>query len=327
MVTGLKTTRSAASQEESLAKTFRQFLMDNRSYVFPAAQIKVDAPHYAQLGDKYLQQNYPIGAYLVTKGGTKAADWNSFRTGFTTRVTSLAASTNYTDYAARLETVQDFLDEKGGAITEYARAREAKRERKRDLYEMYLNGEYRSVEHAAVLVPLADSALIYDHQNKHFQGRAGSDAQYSKSKGYVAALEAKAVRLGLMIGGAIYFKHSETVGRLGTRHSNEQTACIRVDSPGGETQHSHPFPESLSGGSRDDTHDSLIAALIVRAATFGSRKIPEYADEPMSKDLKRLALVAKYLADIGGHQIVLSSDQKKFIASTGNTLPACSYWR
>ena len=234
--------------------------------------------------------------YDVQSAENFAVEWNFHINAFASCVTGA-------HFAGLLVNIDEYLSTVKKELLDLAHARD-----RREFLD-YFDGTYKSTESTVVLLPLNANALVCDHKGKHFQNLPGGDAQYSKAKGYVAALETKAIRLGIPINGDIYFLHNEEVGVLGTRHRHAKTKCIRVDSPGASTQHSHPFPESLSSGSKDATHETLLANLIVECA--------------VQHDNNYLGRIAKYLADVGVAKIVLNSDQKKLVRKM--TSP-CIYW-
>lgn len=277
------------------------YLHGDGIFIFPTAEARaLREKSFRQAFTTYAARFlWPMMATLRYDVGSKARfdrEWNLHITRFSTCTTG-------DEFKVLLEVLDEYLVALNREVVELGEAREREKL-------SYFNGTYRSTESQTPLVPLLDNALIYGHRDKHFKRIPGLDAQYSGTKGYVAALEAKAVRLGIAINGDIYFYHNANVGTLGTRHGLSQSRCIRVDAPGGATQHSHPFPESLASGSPDATHDSLLAELIVDCAS--------------SNDLDYLGRVAKYLADVGGHVIVLNAAQKRKVKSE---LPACPYWR
>jgi hypothetical protein len=83
--------------------------------------------------------------------------------------------------------------------------------------------------------------------------------------------------------------------------------CIRVDSPTGSDQHSHPIP--LQHELPYPAHNNKIADLIVECV----REDPGY-----------LPRIAKYLADVN-ETITFNKAQKNKMKDYD--VPACPYWR
>jgi hypothetical protein len=83
--------------------------------------------------------------------------------------------------------------------------------------------------------------LIYAHHDKHF-GHQPNEAQFrigtpQTRKNIVAGMEAKAIAEGLVFGGEAFFRFDVVVGTDGQKPAQSNTASIRVDTPGGPTQH------------------------------------------------------------------------------------------
>ena len=99
--------------------------------------------------------------------------------------------------------------------------------------------------------------LMYAHNDKHF-GAQPNEAQFTiggnqaERKRIVAGMEAKAVRWGTFMGGESFFRFDQVVGTDGQR-PQQPTCSIRVDTPGGPSQHSHPIPENEAGMVSHDT--------------------------------------------------------------------------
>jgi hypothetical protein len=149
-------------------------------------------------------------------------------------------------------------------------------------------------------------ALKYAHADKHFKPANVSDAQYTigallTRKNIVAGMEEKAVTDGFG-SGERFFQFSSNVGKDPT----DNTGCIRVDSPGEATQHSHPIPQSGTG---KVTHDTKVGTTI--------------AYHTREQQLAELVKLAKYLT-------VINSRAKEFkvpkLLCGDNKPPPCKYW-
>jgi hypothetical protein len=128
--------------------------------------------------------------------------------------------------------------------------------------------------------------LIYNHNDKHF-GAQPSEAQFTiganqaARKRIVAGMEQKAVTEGLDFGGEAFFRFNAVVGTDG-QAPQQQTTSVRVDTPGGPSQHSHPIPENQAGMV---SHDGKVKSAIRMFTT--------------DRDLGKLVDLAKYLRVIG----------------------------
>jgi len=152
-------------------------------------------------------------------------------------------------------------------------------------------------------------ALKYAHENKHFDPKKVNEAQYTigtgqNRKNIVAGMEEKAIEHGFG-SGERFFWFSEIVGK----DPKNDTHCIRVDTPGGPTQHSHPIPETGSG---TVSHDGKVVAEIA----FCTRE----------KDLAGLVSLAKYLKLIGKNNNAFPSLRSKNLQWGGLQPPTCAYW-
>lgn len=156
-------------------------------------------------------------------------------------------------------------------------------------------------------------ALIYAHNDKHF-GAQPAEAQYTiganqaARKRIVAGMEVKAIAEGMIVGGEAFFRFNAVVGTDG-QQPQQQTCSIRVDTPGGPSQHSHPIPENQPGMV---SHDGKVKTAIREYTT--------------ARDLSGLVNLAKYLkviAAANGQYSNLRADAHLY----GNLRPpACVYW-
>jgi hypothetical protein len=124
------------------------------------------------------------------------------------------------------------------------------------------------------------TGLIFDHDNKHF-GADLKASQYtigntSNRKKIVRGMEEKAIEHGYNTDTEAYFNFSVNVGVSNGFKNPDQLHCIRVDSPGASSQHSHPIPETGV-----NSHDEKIKTAIRYHTT--------------KKKLSGLVQLAKYL--------------------------------
>jgi hypothetical protein len=155
--------------------------------------------------------------------------------------------------------------------------------------------------------------LIYSHADKHF-GAQTDEAQFTiganqaARKRIVAGMEQKAIAEGLDVGGEVFFRFNVVVGTDG-QTPQQQSASIRVDTPGGPSQHSHPIPENQAGMV---SHDGKVKSAIRMFTT--------------DRDLGKLVDLAKYLRIIGaanGQYTNLRADAHLY----GHLRPPpCVYW-
>jgi hypothetical protein len=153
--------------------------------------------------------------------------------------------------------------------------------------------------------------LIYAHDDKHFNPNKKDEAQYTigntqNRKKIVAGMEKKAIEHGFG-SGERFFRFSVVVG---TDPVNT-TCSIRVDTPGGPSQHSHPIPESGAG---EVNHDRKV----ITGIAYCTRE----------RQLDQLVSLAKYLKLIGTANNAFSNLKNKLGAEMWGGLrpPACKYW-
>jgi hypothetical protein len=151
--------------------------------------------------------------------------------------------------------------------------------------------------------------LKYSHDDKHFNANLKSEAQYTigslqRRKNIVAGMEEMAVEHGFG-SGERFFKFSTVVGKDPLNNTN----CIRVDTPGGPSQHSHPIPETGIG---EVTHDSKIVKFIC----YHTRE----------RQLDGLVEIAKYLTLIKEKKKAYPNLKKFEHLCGGARPPPCAYW-
>lgn len=151
--------------------------------------------------------------------------------------------------------------------------------------------------------------LIYDHKDKHFNPNLKSEAQYTigttqNRKSIVAGMEAMAVEHGFG-SGERFFWFNSVVGK----DPLNNTHCIRVDTPGGPSQHSHPIPEAGAG---EVNHDGKVVAMIC----YHTRE----------REFDELVALAKYLKLIGAKKKAFPNLKKNKHLCGGLMPPPCAYW-
>jgi len=151
--------------------------------------------------------------------------------------------------------------------------------------------------------------LKYAHDDKHFNPNLKSEAQYTigtaqNRKNIVAGMEEKAIEHGFG-SGERFFWFSAIVGKDPTNN----THCIRVDTPGGPSQHSHPIPETGDG---EVTHDGKVVKMIC----FHTRE----------RQLDELVSLAKYLKLIGVKNKAFPNLKKWSHLCGGLKPPPSAYW-
>ncbi len=278
--------------------SFAQFLMDHHLYSFAGIIVKLDRDTYLQ---KFKEWKSRQGLTLINDFHNHQGndfEVKTFERTLSDFVEDLVESKSSKEFGGYVIAIDSL-------VSDYREKAETMQIR---IQQSYLDGSYGTTEHATQIQPLANNDLVHDHNNKHFKGYVGtdSDAQYNKSKGYVAALEKKAIRVGLPINGVIYFKNNEIVGSTGDKCGNVMSQCIRVDSPTSGDQHSHPIP--LQHQLPYPAHNNDIADLIVECV----REDPGY-----------LPRIAKYLADV--HETISFNKNQK-TKLKGYDVPACPYW-
>jgi hypothetical protein len=177
-----------------------------------------------------------------------------------------------------------------------------------------LNGTWEPPEEVDNTVDFTNTTpLKFAHNDKHF-GAQPNEAQYTiganqaQRKLIVAGMEEKAMRWGSFMGGESFFRFDQVVGTDGQRP--QQTTCsIRVDTPGGPSQHSHPIPENQVGMV---SHDTKIRSAIRFHTT--------------EKSIEGLVLVAKYLKVIGSAQHAYTNLRNDPAFGDGRP-PESHYWR
>lgn len=154
-------------------------------------------------------------------------------------------------------------------------------------------------------------ALKYAHGDKHFDAKKKGEAQFTigadnKRKNIVAGMEQKAIDHGFGTGER-FFKFSVVVG---TDPVNT-TRAIRVDTPGGPSQHSHPIPETGNG---EVNHDRKVLSMI--------------ALHTRERQQDELVALARYLKLIGTGDKAFNNLKNKFNDTMWGGLrpPPCKYW-
>ncbi|CAE6721605.1 hypothetical protein [Paraburkholderia haematera] len=155
--------------------------------------------------------------------------------------------------------------------------------------------------------------LIFSHLDKHF-GAQPAEAQYTIGanptvrKRIVAGMEQKSINEGLNFPGESFFRFNVVVGTDGQRPQLKSTS-IRVDTPGGPSQHSHPIPEDQPGMV---SHDGKVKSAI---RTFTT-----------ARNLSELVDIARYLTVIGAANNHFSNLRADAHLYGHLRPPACVYW-
>ncbi len=158
--------------------------------------------------------------------------------------------------------------------------------------------------------------VISEHNRKHFgadrranQYDIGNDL--ATRMRIVRGLEEKAITWGAKTDAEAYFMFDRRVGYQGTDGTNPGNACvcIRVDSPGGETQHSHPIPIDGAGG-----HDAKIKDVI------------RYLTVKKQEGLPGLVQLARYLRIISMQPRRFRNLREQRGLYAGTRPPECVYW-
>lgn len=157
--------------------------------------------------------------------------------------------------------------------------------------------------------------VLSDHNNKHF-GADRKANQYdigtdTTRKRIVRGMEEKAASFGAKTGSESYFMFNTRVGYEGTEgaHPGAACECIRVDTPGTNSQHSHPIPTDGPGG-----HDAKIKDVI------------RYLTVQKEEGLPYLVQLAKYLRIIGTQNGKYKNLRQQKALYNGTRPPNCVYW-
>jgi hypothetical protein len=158
--------------------------------------------------------------------------------------------------------------------------------------------------------------VVSDHDKKHFGMDRGANqydigADLNTRLRIVRGLEEKAIAHGAYVGSEAYFMFDRKVGYEGTKGPSPGAACvcIRVDTPGLPSQHSHPIPIDGVGGHDDKVRDAI-----------------RYLTVKREDGLPYLVRLAKYLTIIGTpHQKYRNLRNQKALYS-GTRPPECVYW-
>jgi hypothetical protein len=177
-----------------------------------------------------------------------------------------------------------------------------------------LSGQWNNPNAIDDTVDMASTAaLINNHNNKHFGGEPAA-AQYTignaqTRKAIVAGMELKAVQHGLKMHGETFFRFAVNVGTDG-QYPQAATNCIRIDTPGIPTQHSHPIPENKSG---TVSHDGKVKSAILHFT--------------INRDLGQLVAIAKYLTIIGCNQHKYKNLKNDATQYGDYRPPDCHFWK
>jgi hypothetical protein len=154
-----------------------------------------------------------------------------------------------------------------------------------------------------------------NHGNKHFGVDAGAN-QYDIGTGaevryrIVRGMEEKAAAHGVMVGSEAYFMFDRRVGYEGTKGTaGAACVCIRVDTPGLPSQHSHPIPTTGVG-----SHDAKVRDAIRYMTVKGEEGLPY------------LVQIAKYLTIIGARHLMFTNLRSDRALYGVYRPPACVYW-
>jgi hypothetical protein len=163
----------------------------------------------------------------------------------------------------------------------------------------------------------SNEALIFDHNNKHFGGEG--PAQYyigepNRRKQIVAGMEKTAMEWGISLPGEVFFLFDRVVGKDGIgRGGGSDAKAIRIDSPGGESQHSHPVPEDSC--QQPNQTDKFYSALEMCCR---------------NRDIDGFVRLAKYCRVIGARVGLFKIGQNRKAAfGVGEAQirpPECVYW-
>ena len=163
----------------------------------------------------------------------------------------------------------------------------------------------------------SNETLIFDHNNKHFGGEG--PAQYSigesnRRKQIVAGMEKKAMEWGFRLPGEVFFLFDRVVGKDGIgRGGGSDAKAIRIDSPGGPSQHSHPVPEDSC--QQPNQTDKFYSALEMCCR---------------NRDIEGFVRLAKYCRVIGvRHGFFRIGQNRKAAFGVGEAQirpPSCVYW-
>ena len=121
-------------------------------------------------------------------------------------------------------------------------------------------------------------------------------------------MEQKAINLGMVLQGEAFFRFDRVVGTDG-RSPQIDTTSIRVDTPGGPTQHSHPIPENQPGVV---SHDNKVKTAIQM--------------HTVNRDLDKLVILAKYLKLIDTANNAYSNLKANAGQYGAHRPPDCVYW-
>lgn len=161
------------------------------------------------------------------------------------------------------------------------------------------------------------AALTDDHNNKHFGG--AGPAQYTIGTGntrkhIVAGMEQTAVDWGILLPGEAFFLFDRNVGTDGIGGGGGSASmAIRVDTPGANTQHSHPVPaESCQSPNQTDKFYAALESCC------------------RHRDIAGFVRLAKYCRVIGaGPGVFRIGQNRKAAFGAGDAQirpPVCVYW-
>ncbi|NKE47303.1 hypothetical protein HB662_21175 [Roseomonas frigidaquae] len=157
--------------------------------------------------------------------------------------------------------------------------------------------------------------VLSNHGNKHFgvdRGANQYDIGASAEVRYriVRGMEEKAAAHGVMLGSEAYFMFDRRVGYEGTKgNAGAACVCIRVDTPGLPTQHSHPIPTTGVG-----SHDAKLKDAIRQLTVKGEVGLPY------------LVQMAKYLTIIGARRLMFTNLRADKALYGVHRPPECVYW-
>lgn len=180
--------------------------------------------------------------------------------------------------------------------------------------EIVFNGDWVTTVTQTVDMTYRDTVLS-NHGNKHFGVDKGANqydigANAETQYKIVRGLEEKAVAHGVMTGPEAYFMFDRRVGYEGTKGtSGAACVCIRVDTPGLPSQHSHPIPTTGVG-----SHDAKVKDAIRYLTVKGAEGLPH------------LVQVAKYLTIINARKPMFTNLRNDKALYGVYRPPTCAFW-